>query len=151
MDEIAPVGRHYCQLLPVEVDRIDSKYPDDVGDGKAGIWIWKFRSKTKNEETGAPETLRKMTPDKLTPNNGTMKFWKQLQPGMTFEDCDGNTEALEGRWFEAEVVHEAKGDKTYANIAFIKPYVKPAQVAKNAPPVPTDDEVENADPFASEV
>lgn len=144
VDEIASAGRHICKLLPVEADRIKSQYPDDAGDGKAGVMYWKFRSKTTNEETGSPEVLRRMTSDKVTPNNNHMKFVKQLLPGLTYETYEGDTEIFEDKWYEAEVVHENNGDKCYANIAFIKPYVKPEPKAVKAKPAEL---TEDDDPY----
>jgi hypothetical protein len=120
----ASIGRHIAQLVCVEETAIKSQFPTN-DDGTADVLIWKFKSRTTNEETGEREQIRKLTNAELTPNNNLMKFWKQLEPGITFEECDGDTEPLEGQWYEIEVTHEKKGDKVYANIAFIKPYVKP--------------------------
>jgi hypothetical protein len=145
--DIAPAsaGRHIAQLQTVEETAIKSQFPTNP-DGTADVFIWKFKSRTENEETGEREQIRHMTNAVLTPNNNQMKFWKQLVPGITYEECTGDTEEVEGKWFEIEVTHEKKGDKTYANIAFLKPYVKPETAGKKAAPVVTEAD----DPFAND-
>src|SRR6188474_1811641 len=125
----ASEGRHIAQLMCVEETAIKSQYPTN-DDGTADVLIWKFRSKTVNEETGEREVIRHMTAAVLTPNNNLTKFWKKIDKNFDFDECDGDTEPLEGKWFEIEVTHEKKGDKTYANIGFIKPYAKPADEKK---------------------
>lgn len=151
---IASAGKHIAQLVSVVEDRIKSKFPDEQGDGKAGVWYWNFKSKTVNDETGERETFRHMTAPIMSPNNNNTKFWKRLMPGVEYEELTGDTDDVVGQWFEVEIVHEKSGDKTYANIGFIKPYVKPAkplQDKKGKPvPAPTDDEIEDEDPYADD-
>ena len=162
-DTLHPVGRALLHLNTVETASVKSNYPTNP-DGTADVFYWPFISNIK-DEFGDPLKMRKMTDVKVTPNNQTMKFWKQLQPGVTYETCSGDTSDLEGKWYEAEIVHNTKGDKTYADIAFIKPYVKRAQapepeldtaakpIATKRPqapvPVVTDPD-EEADPFADD-
>lgn len=128
-DIITSAGRHFLHLDNVEEDRIKSIYSKDT-DGKSDVWYWHFTSSTK-DENGTPERVRHMTDANCSPNNNHMKIVKQLSPGLTYEDYDANSERFEGKWYEAEIVHEQKNGKTYANIAFIKPYKKSAP----APPV----------------
>lgn len=136
--DIAEEGSHILTLVSVEEARIKSLYPDGKGDpGTSGVWYWNFESNLLDEWENN-QKLRHMTQPELTPNNNLTKFWKQLVPKTdnrptVFEDIDGNTDPLIGKKWAAEVVHETKGDKTYANIKFIKPYVRPAAVAAAKP------------------
>lgn len=144
---IASAGRHIAQLVCIEETAVKSQFPTNP-DGTSDVWIWKFRSRTVNEETGEKEQIRHMTNATLTPNNNHFKFWKMLVPGITFEECTGDTEEVEGQWFEIEIAHEKKGDKTYANIAFLKPYVKPEGGKTGGKPSGKKGEL--VDPFAGE-
>lgn len=146
---MAREGRHILKLVKVEEDRVPSQYSKDA-DGKAAVWYWHFDSTFKGEG-GIPEAIRHMTNAELTPNNNQRKFWGQLLPGVAFEELSGDTADVEGCLFEAEIVHQTKGDKTYANIAFIKPYKPTKKTAAPAPPPPpTDDEEAVDDPFAKD-
>ena len=143
-------GSHILQLVEVKEDVVASKFS---ASGKAPIWYWMFNSKTVNENTGEPEEVRHMTDAGLSPDNSQMKFWKKLIPGCNYETLDPDTDPLIGKWFSAEIIHENKGDKTYANIGFIKPYVRstaPPKAAAKTIAEPTDGELEAEDPFAGE-
>ena len=161
-DRLHPAGTAYLTLDCVEEAMIASQFSKRP-DGMSPVFYWQFLSATK-DETGVPYGLRHMTDAQLTPNNKTTKFWKQLVPGVRFEDIDGDTTPLEGKRYVAEIVHEQKGDKTFANIAFIKPYVASgargggsaaplATTRPQAPPPVTEPEPEDdghGDPFADE-
>jgi len=134
-DSLHPAGRTYLHLDCVETATVKSNFPTNP-DGTADVFYWQFSSFLK-DEGGVALRMRKMTDVKITPNNQTMKFWKFLAPGTTYETCSGDTADLEGKWYEAEIVHNTKGDKTYADIAFIKPYVKAK--AATPPAEPGDD------------
>jgi hypothetical protein len=159
-DRIHPAGRHYLHLDCVEEKAIPSQFSKRA-DGTSDVFFWQFTSNTK-DESGVPFTIRHMTDSQITPKNKFTKFWKLMQPKnaagqpTTFEDISGDTGELEGFWYEAEIAQEEKGDKTFANILFIKPYVKgaaaPAAVATVRPqaPPPLPDDGPADDPFADE-
>jgi len=139
--QLAQEGHHYLRLHHVDEDRLTSKFSKEE-DGKSAVWYWIFESRHKDEH-GVAQTVRHMTPAELTPNNGQMKFWSMLMPKVDFEHQSGNTDQVCGKWFEAEIRHERKGEKTYANIVFIKPWVKtqaavpaPTPAVTAAPPPP---------------
>lgn len=165
VEQLCSEGTHYMQLQPVVTDRVNSKFSKDP-DGKSEIYYWKFISKSVNPETGERESIRVMTDAVVTPNNNQAKMWKMLMPELSKTpflewSCDTEKE-VEGKWFEVVVRHEQKGDKTYANAAFIKPYKKPTPAPKpaavaetpvKAAPVASEEpeDGEDIDPFSDEM
>lgn len=138
--EIVPIsrGEHIVKLTEIKRDRIQSSFGAGA-DGKSDVLIWRFVSKTKDED-GIAEEHGEITPPHWTPNNKTGKMMRWCAPDSDLEDVDVDDD-LVGNWYKARFDHETKPNGNIkAVILYMEPYVKPKAEKK----------IEAVDPFADE-
>lgn len=139
-------GEHYLKLTHVEMKRMQSQYPDEVGDGMANRLIVHFIS-SKTDEMGVNETHDQILPAKISSANATGKFFHLLFPALDFDKVDFDPEEHVGKVWQCLIVHEqGKTGRTYARI--VKAAAWQGKAKPKPEPKPADDGF--SDPFENE-
>lgn len=149
-----PAGDQFLTLVSVEEKDMPS-FNDAAVMTKR--WVWQFKAKMKDPETGERYEYRKFT----GPKYGNVRAELTILLDMMFPDMDEeekgsiNTDDHLGTGWKAKFRHdkaEKQGDPPKPVLIFIEPYVKATTAApatRTARPAPVEEEVED-DPFSDE-
>lgn len=155
-----PEGEHLLCLMSVE-EVTQPSFNDPKID--AVRWIWQFKAKATDPETGERYEFRQYTgPNYGNPKAGLTVLLDQMLPTWT-EEQKGviDTDKVLQTYYKARIRHEKAdklGDPPKPRLLFIEPYkakpatsATPAAAAPAAPPVERDDFADGEkDPFEDE-